>query len=220
MEESIELLRMLHSQNIDTVVATPHFYADSHSPEEFFARRECAYEALKDAAKAVPDELPHIALGAEVLFYDGISRLEGLERFCIKGTNLLLLEMPFYKWNDFMMREVKSLALRGDIKLILAHIERYLPFGCEGSIRSLAEMGVLMQSNASNFIEFSSRRRAIKMLDEGLITFLGSDCHSVRHRPPRLGEAHTRIGKRLGKPFLENMDAYGRSILDGVLSIL
>ena len=42
VEESIELLRMLSVQEVDTVAATPHFYASDGSPEEFFERRDAS----------------------------------------------------------------------------------------------------------------------------------------------------------------------------------
>ena len=40
LEETLELLKMLKSQGINTVIATPHFYADDESVESFLSRRQ------------------------------------------------------------------------------------------------------------------------------------------------------------------------------------
>ena len=39
-EESIAMLDMLEQQGIDTVIATPHFYANEETTEEFLGRRK------------------------------------------------------------------------------------------------------------------------------------------------------------------------------------
>jgi protein-tyrosine phosphatase len=92
VQESLELLSMLSAQGVDTVIATPHFYANDESVDRFLERRAECYGRLCDA---LPDGVPKMLLGAEVSYYPGISRLEGLSRLCIEGTDILLLEMPF-----------------------------------------------------------------------------------------------------------------------------
>lgn len=92
VEESLTLLEMLRAQGVDTVAATPHFYARENSPEVFLRRRREAWERLN--ARLTPGG-PQVLLGAEVRYYRGISRLEELHRLCLSGTHVLLLEMPF-----------------------------------------------------------------------------------------------------------------------------
>ena len=46
VEESLTLLEMLRAQGVDTVAATPHFYARENSPEVFLRRRREAWERL------------------------------------------------------------------------------------------------------------------------------------------------------------------------------
>ncbi|MBR6529107.1 MAG: capsular polysaccharide biosynthesis protein, partial [Firmicutes bacterium] len=74
IEESIEMLRIMKSQGIDAVVATPHFYADEEFPEEFLKRRKVGAENLMKAIEGLAGEdFPHIYLGAEVAYYRGMS---------------------------------------------------------------------------------------------------------------------------------------------------
>ena len=56
--------------------------------------------------------------------------------------------------------------------------------------------GVLMQSNASFFLRWSTRRRAVHMLEAGRIHLLGSDCHNMADRAPRMGGALAVIGEK------------------------
>ncbi|MBQ8395535.1 MAG: capsular polysaccharide biosynthesis protein, partial [Oscillospiraceae bacterium] len=47
LKESIGMLRLEAEQGIETVVATPHFYANHDSPEAFLERRKMAQERLE-----------------------------------------------------------------------------------------------------------------------------------------------------------------------------
>ena len=92
VEMSLQMVALLQKQGVDTVCATSHFYATQRSPERFLQRRAEAYEALR---AALPEDAPAIRLGAEVLYFPGISHMAALPQLCLEGTKLLLLEMPF-----------------------------------------------------------------------------------------------------------------------------
>ena len=47
IEESLGLLHILQTSGVDTVIATPHFYADRISTEDFFAARDQSAAALR-----------------------------------------------------------------------------------------------------------------------------------------------------------------------------
>ena len=208
--ESLALLRILSDQGIETVVATPHFYADRESVTSFLERREKAFSEISAQLKS---DMPRVVLGAEVLYYEGISRLQDLNRLCIEGTNLLLLEMPMAKWTEYTVRElVKILNLKG-IKLVLAHAERYIRFQSAETLDRLYENGILIQVNASFFNDVWTRRTAISMLVNRGIHFVGSDCHNLTSRPPRIGKAFDYISKKLDKQFLRQLNELGNSLL-------
>lgn len=195
-EESLELLRASAQQGIDLMVATPHFYASQNSPQQFLGRRTAAAQKLK--AVWTPD-LPRVALGAEVCYFDGVSRMDELSALRIGGTNILLLEMPFTKWSGRMLEEVFAIQDRRNTQVLLAHIERYLPFHNAGALQILREQGVKMQCNASFFLNWRTKRKALKMFRCGEINALGSDCHNMTSRPPRLGEAIQVIQKSVDR---------------------
>lgn len=188
-EESIQMLQMAAEQGITHIAATPHFYADKESPENFLKRREESYNRLLQAISK-DSHLPTIHLGAEVRYYEGFSQTKELYDLRIEGMDLLLLEMPFTRWNDRMIQELSHAQQYLGIPIVLAHIERYLNFQPTfGFWKKIEDTDVLIQSNANFFIQKNSRRKALSLLKKGRIHLLGSDCHNCFVRPPNLGKA-------------------------------
>ncbi len=204
--ESIELLKRLKEQGIHTVVATPHFYADNETVDNFLKRRDASAELL---LSKYPNDYPSIVCGAEVSYYSGISRLSDLQKLCIGSSKLLLMEMSMSKWTDYMLNELVELSSRGDIRIVLAHVERYMSFQSADTMRRLRQNGVLMQCNASMFNKLGTKRKAIAMLQNGEIHFIGSDCHNLTSRSPCIGKAYDIIRNKCGEQFLSQLCNYG-----------
>ena len=91
------MLSKLSDQGIDIVVATPHFLPSRESVEEFVSRRNNSFDKLKTNLSA---DSPRILLGAEVAYYEGISKLDNLPCLFVENSRLLLLEMPMCKWSE------------------------------------------------------------------------------------------------------------------------
>ncbi len=209
VEESLQLLRMLSEQGVSRVAATPHFSADRESVEDFITRRQRSYETL---IKETGEGMPEIMLGAEVKYYQGISRMDDLKKLCIEGSNLFLLEMPMTRWTEYIIKELLEISCSRGVALVLAHIERYLKLQTPEVWERLLEGGVLMQVNATFFTELRTRRKAISMLKNSAIHFLGSDCHRAVERPPYISGAVEIIGKKMGGKFLALMTEYANSM--------
>ena len=210
VEESLAMLKMHAEQKVATVIATPHFYANDEGVSAFLERRAKAYETLK---AQLPENAPRILLGAEVRYYPGISRMENLNDLRIEGSKLLLLEMPMAGWTEYMVRELIELSGKSNVRLVLAHVERYLRFQKQSVWDRIAESGILMQVNGSFFTTMASKRKAISLLQEGMVQFIGSDCHNLTDRSPQLGKAFEVIRKKLGDDFLNQIKEYGYSLL-------
>lgn len=208
--ESITMMEMQTSQGVKTVIATPHFYANDQSVETFIKRRRASLQELE---KSLGESAPEIILGAEVKYYQGISRMEDLKELQIEGTKLLLLEMPTCRWTEYMVRELIELSGSGKMQVVLAHVERYLNLQNQKVWERIFENGILIQTNASFFTSLSTRRRAIRLLKEGKIHFVGSDCHNTTTRPPKIGTAYNIIEKKLGREYLSQMFEFGYSKL-------
>ena len=169
--------------------------------EAFLQKRDAAFNELRAAAG---DGGPELLLGAEVRFFDGISAADELPTLCLEGTKLLLIEMPFTRWTERMLGEITEICRRGLIP-VAAHLERYLSFNPKKIIRRFMDMDILIQCNAEFFLERRTERKALALMREGRIHFLGSDAHNLTSRAPNLGPALALIEKKLGREAVERL---------------
>lgn len=214
VEESLAMLRLSAEQGIGHMIATPHFYAHHDNPESFFARREKAFELLRDAMAGVPG-LPRITLGAEVYYFNGISNAEVLRDLAIGQTEYVLIEMPMPPWTEKMYRELEDITRKQGLIPVIAHVDRYVrPLKTFGIPRQLEQMRLPVQANASFFLHTSTARMAMKMLRQNRIHLLGSDCHNMEGRRPNLGQALELIEKKLGAEVLSRIADYQTQILE------
>lgn len=210
VSESLEMLRALNEQEINYVVATPHFYANKESLDSFLERRKSSYDTL---SKSVDGSFPEVFLGAEIAYYPGISKMSGLELLKIENTDLLLLEMPISKWTEYTLKELLELAATRGLTLVIAHVDRCISLQSREVLKRLCYNGILMQVNASFFRNVIGRRKALKLLRDGMLHFIGSDCHNMTSRPPRIADTYDLIKRKFGGEFLSQMNQYGLSML-------
>lgn len=208
--QSEQMLRTSFEQGVDVIVATPHFYAWNTNPKQFLSRRQKALESICYDASS----MPRILLGAEVAYYDGLQHSEDLKLLCIGKSRLLLIEMPFESWTERTVNSICSLPANQEIVPVLAHIERYLHFGANRKwLPVLQEKGVLIQSNCGFFLSRMQGRKAVKMLRQGAIQFIGTDCHNMQDRRPNMELLVQKIASTAGKELLPKMDARARTYL-------
>lgn len=211
LETSLAMLEASRDQGVQCMVATPHFYATRDRMDAFLARRKAAWEALKPR---MGSDYPKVVLGAEVAFFQGISRADRLDALRIEGTNSILLEMPFRPWTQNDVNEVSQIIEKRGFTIILAHIERYLAMrGNTGFILDLLDMTMLTQINAESLLDRRQRGKMLKMMRNGEVHLLGSDCHGMHRRPPNLAEGREVVRKKLGAEYLERIDQYAEDVL-------
>lgn len=204
VEESISMLSLLKEQGVDTIALTSHYIAMDESPEEFLQRRKEAYELLMSALPQSHADDFHFLLGAEVYYYPNICKMEQLHVLTLQNTDLLLLEMPMAPWSEYTIKEIIDLVNSSNITVVIAHVERAIKYQKKDTIKRLIDNGVLMQVNASFFITRGTRRKALKMLNSGQIHFIGSDCHNIKYRPPKIDEAINIIKDKFGDEFVKD----------------
>lgn len=211
IDMSISMLAMANAQGIDTVVATPHFYADTMKIEEFINNRKQAYDSISKEADRIG---VNVRLGAEVAYFRTLHESEYLDSFLIEGTRLLLVEMPFDQWGKKEVNTIKGLINNG-ITPILAHIERFWGYQKDKSaIDEIMAMDVICQYNASPLLKFG-RRKNLKDIKKRDNVLLGTDCHNISSRPVNMKMAREVIIKKLGEEKLQRIDSFGESLLKG-----
>lgn len=168
IETSTFQLNAAKSSGVYRVIATPHFYPHRHMLEDFLERREKAVEMLKPHIPAGME----IKIGAEVLICPGIQRLPNIEKLFIEGTNTLLLELPFHRYEAYFPEAVKELREAG-IDVVIAHADRY----ATSTVEEMIEAGARLQLNADSLVRLFKKKRLIKWVKAGNVIALGSDIH-------------------------------------------
>lgn len=211
IDTSLDMLRESVRQDVDVMVATPHFYAQNERMETFIEKRKKSYDSLMSSSTG---NMPTILLGAEVAFFNGISDADDIDSLLIQNTDILLLEMPFRPWNSHDIGEVKKMVKERKFRIMLAHLERFMKISQNKHyINELLEMPVLVQINSQSLLDWKQSRKLIGLFRKGKAHVLGSDCHGMRHRPPNLSEGRTVLSKKNGEDFVSRMDGFGTQLL-------
>ena len=204
-EQSLEMLRMEAEQGVCRVVATPHFYPRHDDPVRFLQRRARGAEKLAERI-AGESGLPELILGAEVHYYPGMSESNVLSQLTIGNGTCIMIEMPGAPWTEKMFRELELIYEKQGLIPVIAHIDRYIgPWNAGRIFRRLAQSPVLIQANGAFFTRRATAGLALRLLREGKIHVLGSDCHNCFDRPPDLGKAMKVIFSKIGETYLEQI---------------
>jgi protein-tyrosine phosphatase len=184
-------LTLIQSAGVKTVCATSHFYPQDVLPEVFIEERRASLKTLLAAMGAA--KRPNIYLGAEVLICKGLENMEGLERLCVEGTDVLLLEMPFTHdtWDNELFKTVHEMKKKG-YRIVLAHVDRYPA----DLIEEMFDMGVQGQINVGSLNKLFKPKQLMRWIDEGNIVALGSDLHGC---DPKAYAPFTKVVGSLGE---------------------
>ena len=193
LETSLEMLRESKRQGVDVICSTSHFYANEEDPENFLMRRSEAYERLHTAI-GNSREYPTILLGAEILYFPGISVSDEMMLLRLSGTPFLLVEPPMMPWSESMLEEVEQCGESLHCIPVIAHIDRYMRLLRDYTLfERVKDRHVLIQVNASFFLHRDTADFALRCLREERFQFIGSDCHDLDRRRPNMGDAARAI---------------------------
>ena len=193
---SKKMLEAEKKLGIDKIMLTPHFYLSEKSLDKFLEDRQGAIEQLAPVAEHLGIEVKY---GAEVLYTKSLADID-LSKLCIGDTNYLLIELPYQRLSGNFINEFRSFtgSISRDIRLILAHAERYLNFTDEDSLYQIMDSDMIVQLNSGDFKAFSKHTRFMyDLLKHDLAHLLGTDCHNVTSRPPNMDIARKAIEKKI-----------------------
>ncbi|MBQ8741499.1 MAG: hypothetical protein IJY79_08140 [Clostridia bacterium] len=199
MDTAITLLEMLQDQGVTDVIATPHFYPDIDSAEDFAELTQNAYNELK--GEVLHRALPRVFLGCELRYFSGIGKSRAIKQFVIQGTNYLLLELPYGEpITQSVLQDIIDIGERQGLIPILAHIERYSRVkGYKKLLKLISDGYAKAHINAGAVVSKEDAKLCEKLIKGGYVSYLASDTHSPDHRPPFIKQALETIAERLGK---------------------
>lgn len=204
IETSLAMIKRLQEQGAKKIVLTPHYYSDTISLDDFVKRRDEAYKALLEA---LPEGSPELIPAAEVYISQYLFNNDNIDALCIGNSNYILIEHPFSsEFNSSDYDRLMNLYCDYGVKPILAHIERYRALMEDpDKIMDFIDMGCLIQVNIGSFANAPRgiRKKLIKYMNNGLIHFIGSDCHNLDSRAPDYEDGVNAIIKKCGVEAIE-----------------
>lgn len=197
VEMSLGMLDMLHSQGVTKHIATPHFYLHKNNIENFLNNRQHAYEKVIQANPNLD-----ILLGAEVTIERGLSEVENLDKLCIQGTNLLLLELPYIPFDNWILDEIYNITCKYDVQVIIAHINRYYPWYSKKEMNEvLSNTQYIFQINNDAFEDKGMTKFVLKLIKQDYTLIFGSDTHNLGERKPNFDIMQKVLSSKLRGKF-------------------
>ena len=180
VETALDMIDIMKEQGVERIIATPHFYAhEERSLTDYLLRREDAYDSIAELAA-----VKNIMLGAEVAIEHGISKIQGIEQLAIEDTGMILLELPFRDYEDWISDEINALASEYGLKIILAHIHRYLQYYSPENFEKILKTDAIFQFNNDAFL-VPREKKLLKQLKKNICRIVfGSDAHNTDSRCP------------------------------------
>lgn len=215
LETSLKMIARLQEQGVKKIVLTPHYYSDTISLDDFLRQREKAYNRL---VNALPSGSPELIPAAEVYISDYLFNNKNLDDLKIGNSKYILIEHPFS--NNFSEKtydRLMNLYCDYGARPILAHIERYPALMSDtNKLASYIEMGCLTQVNISSFVSSPRKlkKHLLRLLDEGFVYLVGTDCHNMDSRPPEFEYGLKEIEKKYGRETVEMLIANSNAITE------
>ena len=217
LNEALKILKLMQSQGITDVIATPHFYPAEDNLEDFEIAKIESFKKLTEFS--IKRKLPNVYLGCELLYFRGLCVSESLKEFCLNDSNILLLELTDDAINEHLFEEIITLREKFGIEPIIAHVERYCGARkYKKFIKFLIENNITVQINAASVLIPQLGRVIKKLLDSGLDCVIASDAHSTEMRPPRIAEAMQYLGKTYGEEYCRKLEQNSKNLFEKIIS--
>ena len=179
LKESIALIKKFKLLGYTKLITTPHVISDFYPNN-----KEIITNKLHIVQNALKENNIDISVEAGAEYYVDMSFLELIEeRNIITFMNHYVLFETSYNEKPFILEHVISSLLENGYIPVLAHPERYryLHQNIE-HYKNLKAQGVLFQVNAKSLYNHSKveYKIALKLIELGLVDFIGSDAHRMR----------------------------------------
>lgn len=203
LEHSLDLLRALREAGFRKLIMTPHIMGDFYKNTPAGIR--AALQLLRNAAIEAGLGDVELACAAEYYLDEFLGRklADGTEMLTFGGEKRYLLFETSYMNEPLNLHEIIFELQAQGYQPVLAHPERYTYlYGRFSDIEALRrDHGVLLQVNLNSLAGYYSpaaKRVAEELIDGGLVDFVGTDTHHLRH-------TETLVRKALPLPYMEKL---------------
>lgn len=205
IKDSLEMAKKFVELGFTKLVATPHIMADYYrnTPERIFKSLEVLKTALEN--NSIPLE---VAAAAEYYLDETFLKKIATSNLLTFGENHVLFELSYINIPRNLEQTIKEL-LDAGYRPILAHPERYPYWHADiDNFHRVVELGCDLQLNTISLTGYYGKqvRKAAEMLvDEKLVSFMGSDMHHLKHANALKEATHlAHVHELISSPFLKN----------------
>ena len=203
LTESLALLKLAENDGITHMVATPHIHVGRFNNATAQIKNDLEslkLEAHKEGINVKLAAAAEVRLDIELMAMVMANKLPFIGK--IADKNVLLLELPHSHVPQGYDKFIQWLA-KQNIRVIIPHPERNRDIQSNlYYIQHLKQLGCDFQLTASS-IEGewgeSAQTIALQMLKDGLVSYVASDAHSVKRRPPILSQARKTVSQLIGE---------------------
>lgn len=182
LEESLTLIKRLKGYGLNKLIITPHVMT------EFYRNTpDIIQSGLEDLKQALLKENVSIKLEAAAEYYLDEIFLERViqgNELLTFGKNHILVETGFMSKPTMLLESFFKLEMEG-YQPVFAHPERYLYLHNDLELlESMADRKISFQLNLLSLTGYYSKpvkKFAERLIDEGLIKLIGTDCHNERY---------------------------------------
>ena len=182
VEESKELLKSFSEFGVKNFICTPHIMHNYHDNTPVTIKTALAYlknELIQDGLDGI-----QIDASAEHMIDDNFEAIISKKQVLPLGKDNLLIEMSYLQPPINFDAAIDAVADHRFFP-ILAHPERYnFLHGRMRKFSEYKELGIQFQINMLSLGEYYGKevsKTANKLLEEGMIDFIGSDVHNMDH---------------------------------------
>lgn len=206
MEQSLNMLRIAVSQNITTIIATPHNMPGKGCPDKETVFKKT--DELREKAYAEGIDI-EILTGTEYYYREEILELfQNEDAITLGSSDIVLVEFEPMADRIYIRNSVREI-MGTSYKPMIAHVERYFQVMEDFSVlRELKKMGALIQINAASLTGdcgHKTKQDVKKLLKEELVDMIGTDAHSDRHRAPYMEKCAAILYKKYGEEYANRL---------------
>ncbi|MCS6967510.1 MAG: CpsB/CapC family capsule biosynthesis tyrosine phosphatase [Cytophagales bacterium] len=181
-EQALDILRQFEQLGYKKLIITPHVMSDYYrnTPEIIFRK----LDQLSDIAQQVGIKISLEAAAEYYLDEFFVRKLEMGESLMTFGKKYLLFETSFINYSPYMEHAIFLMQSNG-YRPVLAHPERYAYlYNKFETLEKWHARGVLIQINSGSLAGYygpQAKQMAERLVEEKMVSFIGSDCHHYGH---------------------------------------
>ncbi|MCW3086113.1 MAG: Capsular biosynthesis protein [Bacteroidetes bacterium] len=182
LDDSLSMIAELQAMGYSKIITTPHIMSDGYrnTPETILG----GLEPIKAALKESNNNLDLSAAAEYYVDFDFERKIENEKLLTFGEKKYVLFEVSYLNPPDNLYHVIFKMQLQGYIP-VLAHPERYNFWHMEfEKYQDFIDKGVLLQMNINSLTGYYSmptKKVAEKMIEQNMISFLGTDCHHMGH---------------------------------------